>query len=198
MGMKKEINEETKDVVENTEVFNYKSLIEACIDENSEAQEELYKQFAPKLFGICLRYMKNQQQAEDLLQEVFLKIYASLDTFKYKGSFEGWMRKITVNLAINFYKKEIQNIINQKGIPVENVRGLSDNAFVDVISKMSEEYLLSMIQKLPVGYRTVFNLHVIEGYTHKKIGELLGISPSTSKTQFMRARNSLQRQLVEY
>ena len=167
------------------------NFIERCLDNNSKAQEELYKHFAPKMFGICLRYAKNQMEAEDVLQEGFIKVFRYLKDYRSEGSLEGWIRRTMVNTAINFYKKKTKY---QKEISLDQTEPIS-NEEESAIDKLSAKELLDMIRELPDGYRMVFNLNVIEGYTHKEIGVMLNISENTSKSQLSRARGVLQEKL---
>jgi len=168
-----------------------KQLLEKCLEKNRKAQNELYMKYAPKLFGTCLRYSKNNTDAEDILQEGFIKIFKYLKDFRNEGHFEGWMRKIMVTTSLNFYKRK--SLLNKEVDP-EFVNAPSMSV-PDVISLLSSEELLSMIQELPDGYRMVFNLNTIEGYSHKEIGEIMNISVNTSKSQLSRARNSLQKKI---
>jgi len=166
-------------------------LLSQCLNNNRKAQNSLYKKFSPKLFGTCLRYSKNNTDAEDILQEGFIKIFKYLKDFRNEGYFEGWMRKIMVTTALNFYKRK--SLLNKEVDPdIVNAPSMS---VPDVISLLSSEELLSMIQELPNGYRMVFNLNTIEGYSHKEIGEIMNISVNTSKSQLSRARNSLQKRI---
>ena len=167
------------------------NFIERCLDNNSKAQGELYKHFAPKMFGICLRYAKNQMEAEDVLQEGFIKVFRYLKDYRSEGSLEGWIRRTMVNTAINFYKKKTKH---QKEISLDQTEPIS-NEEESAIDKLSAKELLDMIRELPDGYRMVFNLNVIEGYTHKEIGVMLNISENTSKSQLLRARGVLQEKL---
>ena len=166
-------------------------LLYQCLNNNRKAQNILYKKFSPKLFGTCLRYSKNNTDAEDILQEGFIKIFKYLKDFRNEGHFEGWMRKIMVTTALNFYKRK--SLLNKEVDP-EFVNAPSMSV-PDVISLLSSEELLSMIQELPDGYRMVFNLNTIEGYSHKEIGKIMNISVNTSKSQLSRARNSLQNKI---
>ena len=168
-----------------------KQLLAKCLEKNRKAQNELYMKYAPKLFGTCLRYAKNNTDAEDILQEGFIKIFKYLKDFRNEGHFEGWMRKIMVTTALNFYKRK--SLLNKEVDPdFVNAPSMS---VPDVISLLSSEELLSMIQELPDGYRMVFNLNTIEGYSHKEIGKIMNISVNTSKSQLSRARNSLQNKI---
>ena len=155
------------------------------------AQNILYNKYSPKLFGTCLRYAKNYADAEDILQEGFIKVFKYLKDFRNEGYLEGWMRKIMVTTAINFYKRK--SLLN-KDIDPEHVK-VPSTATPDAISRLSNEELLSIIQELPEGYRMVFNLNSIEGYSHKEISEIMNISINTSKSQLSRARISLQNKL---
>ncbi len=162
-------------------------LIRDCIAGKRESQERLYRKFSPKMFAICLRYADNLQSAEDILQEGFIKVFNHLDKYRHEGSFEGWMKRIFVNTSIEFYRKSI----NQTHyITIDKAYHVSVDE--NVFSRLAKQDLLEMIQKLPSGYRTVFNLYVIEGYTHKEISKMLNISEGTSKSQLARARGTLQ------
>ncbi len=169
-------------------------LIKRCLQNDRKALEELYKQYAPKMFGICLRYAKNQMEAEDILQEGFIKIYGNLNRFRNKGSFEGWMRRTFVNTAINHYKK---NLRYAREMDIEDVE-IENNNDLKVLDKISTDELMAIIQRLPEGYKIVFNLNVIEGYTHKIIGQMLGISENTSKSQLLRAKRLLRERIEKY
>jgi RNA polymerase sigma-70 factor (ECF subfamily) len=166
-------------------------LIDKCLKKDRFAESILYKKYSAKLFGICLRYAKNYTDAEDILQEGFIKVFKYLKDFRNEGHFEGWMRKIMVTTAINYYKRK--NLLNMD-VDLEYLN-VPSVALPDAISKLSNEELLSIIQELPDGYRMVFNLNSIEGYTHKEISEIMKISVNTSKSQLSRARNTLQNKL---
>ncbi|MCB2206679.1 MAG: RNA polymerase sigma factor [Bacteroidetes bacterium] len=167
-------------------------LLEKCLQNDRKAQNKLYTKYSSRLFGTCLRYAKNYTDAEDILQEGFIKIFKYLKDFRNEGHFEGWMRKVMVTTAINFYKRK--NLLN-KEIDPEYVNTPS-LATPDAISLISNEELLSIVQELPEGYRMVFNLNSIEGYSHKEISEIMNISVNTSKSQLSRARNALQHKLL--
>ena len=166
-------------------------FIKRCLGNNPKAQGELYQHFAPKMFGICLRFTRNQMEAEDILQEGFIKVFRYLKDYRSEGSLEGWIRKTIVNTAINFYKKKIKY---QKDISLEQSEPIN-NEEENAIDMLSAKELLNLIHELPDGYRMVFNLNVIEGYTHKEIGYMLNISENTSKSQLSRARGVLQSKL---
>lgn len=165
-------------------------ILKACIAGNRESQELLYQYFSPKMFGICLRYGHDYSTAEDLLQEGFIKVFNKLHLFRYEGSFEGWMKRIFINTSIEHYRKA-----NNRKFYVEIDQAheiVFDSAIID---QLAVQDLLKLVQKLPDGYRTVFNLYSIEGYNHKEIGKLLGITEGTSKSQLARARATLQRNI---
>lgn len=168
-------------------------LISGCIDGNIFYQQKLYEKFSNKMFGVCLRYSHHHHDAEDILQEGFIKVFNCLNKFRAEGSFEGWVRRIFVNTAIEFYRKTA-NIYTL--VEVNQNLNLSE-IHDDALSKININDLLKMIQTLSPGYRTIFNLYAIEGYNHKEIGELLGINEGTSKSQLARARLILQKKIIE-
>jgi RNA polymerase sigma factor (sigma-70 family) len=162
-----------------------KLLIKKAIDNNKEAQQNLFTQFSPKMLGVCRQYVKDSHHAEDLLLQGFLKVFINLHKFKYEGSFEGWIRRIMVNTCISYLRKK-------------NVIDLCDEDFVfndaatNSLENTSVEDIQKLIDKLPEGYKMVFNLFAIEGFKHSEIAELLGVSESTSKSQLFKARRLLQ------
>ena len=167
-----------------------KSLIEGCMKGKSLAQEKLFKKYYGLMLAVCLRYANDKSDAHDILQEGFIKIFSKINLFKFQGSFKGWMKRIMVNTAIDRYRKK-----TNEPYPVEINENLSLVESEDVISKLNSDDLLMLITKLPVGYRTVFNMYVIEGYSHKDIAKELNISENTSKSQLSRARSSLKAKL---
>jgi RNA polymerase sigma factor (sigma-70 family) len=168
-------------------------IIKGCLHKDVKSQESFYHCFAGKMYGICLRYASNAMDAEDILQEGFIRAFSNLHHFRFEGSIEGWVRKIMVNTAINFYKKEIK--LQNSKVDLKNADGYA-TLCEDALSKLSKEDLLMIIHRLPVGCRTVFNLYVIEGYTHKEIGLMLGISDNTSKSQLFRAKRAIRKELL--
>lgn len=158
---------------------------------DKKAQRAFYLQLAPKMYGVCLRYASDGDDANDIMQEGFIRVFNHIKDFRGDGSLEGWVRRTMVNTAINFYRKRIKRGINAD---LKQVKGKADDK-VYVIEKLAAEEIIELIKKLPDGYRTVFNLNIIEGYTHKEIGEMLNISENTSKSQLSRARASLQKML---
>jgi RNA polymerase sigma-70 factor (ECF subfamily) len=168
-----------------------KSFIDKLRNNDEKAQQAFYQKLAPKMYGICLRFAADRAEADDILQEGFIRVFTHLKDFRGDGSLEGWVRRTIVNTAINFYKKRIK-----RGLSTDlgQVKELTDQSS-QIIERMAADELLELISSLPDGYRTVFNLNIIEGYTHKEIGEMLDISENTSKSQLSRARASLQKKL---
>ena len=173
--------------------MNEQQLIEGCRKGERMAQKELYETYSRKMMGICLRYANDRETARDLLQDGFVKVFTALDSYAGSGSFEGWMRKIFVNSALEHLRK---TDILREAVDLDNTAELMhpDNS---VISEMSAADLLQLVQELPPGFRTVFNLFAIEGYSHKEISEMLEITESTSRSQFTRAKQLLQRKVKE-
>jgi RNA polymerase sigma factor (sigma-70 family) len=162
-------------------------LIEGCIEGNRKMQYEMYQRFAPKMYGVCLRYAANAEEAEDMLQEGFIKVYRKLDSFRNEGSFEGWVRRIFVNTAIEQFRRKtyLQPI-------TEREEGNIEGRYLSVLDNLAERDIIVLVQQLSPGYRTVFNMYVVEGYTHREIADALGISEGTSKSQLSRAKLILQ------
>jgi RNA polymerase sigma factor (sigma-70 family) len=167
--------------------FSDSDLIEGSIRGDRRMQRELYNRFAPKMYGVCLRYAANAEEAEDILQEGFIKVFKKAGSFRGEGSFEGWIRRIFVNTAIEHYRKKIylQPITEHEASTVEG-------KYLSVLDSLAEKDIIKLVQQLSPGYRTVFNMYVVEGYTHKQIAEQLGISEGTSKSQLSRAKQILQ------
>jgi RNA polymerase sigma-70 factor (ECF subfamily) len=167
-------------------------LINGCIKGDRNSQKELYNIYAEKMFSICLRYAKDQMDAEDILQEGFIKLFNNLDKFRGEGSFDGWVRRIFVNTAIESIRRKNRNILNGEGF---------ENIIIDpqsnVLDRLYEKDLINCSKTLSIGYKTIFNLYAIEGYSHKEIASQLGISESTSKSQFSRAK-SLLRNIIQF
>lgn len=164
-------------------------LIERCSRGERSAQKELYGIYSNTLFKTCLRYSSNREEAEDTLQDGFMKIFDNLNQFKFTGSFEGWMRKIMVNTALQ--KLRSKNYMHAV-VDIENI-SIDTAASEDIISQIGTKELMKMIQQLPPAYRTVFNLYVFEGMKHREIAIELGISEGTSKSNLFDARAILQR-----
>ena len=167
-----------------------KKLIQACLNEEEAAQKLLYDTYSPKMYFVCLRYARHDLEAQDMLQDGFIKVFDNLTSFKSNGSFEGWIRRIMVNTSLNYCRK---SSFKQENIGIEDYQ----DKVVDpkAISALSEQELLNIIQQLPDGYRMVFNLYVIEGYSHKEIAELLEFTESTSRSQLAKAKKWIQIEL---
>ena len=167
------------------------SLVNECLKGNSRAQKALFDKFAPKMLSVCLRYIKNTEKAEDVLQDGFIKVFVNLLNYKHSGVLEGWIRRIIVNTCLDELKKNKKLLLN---ISVEEVEyKLESNDFV--LEQMMADDLLKLIQSMPEGYRVIFNMFAIEGYTHQEIATKLGISESTSKSQYLRARAYLKNRI---
>jgi len=169
-----------------------KQLIEGCINGDRRAQKALYDRYSARMMAVCLRYVKETEDARDLMQEGFIKLYTNINKYSGEGSFDGWVRKIFVNCALERLR---QNDI------LKNTDDISDNDFADIpdeyASILTAEEIMTYVRALPDGFRTVFNLFAIEGYSHKEIGEELNITESTSRSQYMRARKILQKMITK-
>ena len=167
-------------------------IIYQCKNGNGKAQTELYRLFSPKMYGVCLRYAKDSADAEDILQEGFIRVFTKIGQFESKGSFEGWMRRIMVNTALEKFRK------NDRLYPVEELSTFETIEMVEeTVSSITADELMQMIQELPPRYRLVFNLYAIEGYSHQEIGEMMGITEGTSKSNLSRARLILQKRVAD-
>lgn len=176
-------------------ILNEEQIIEGCIKKKRRARKELFERYHKRLRGVCLRYCSSKDEAEDVLLMGFLNILKKIESYNGKGSFEGWMRRIIINTAIDNYRKNKKHYdyseleeVDIESIP-SLITGFPDN--------LSTQDILALVQNLPHGYRVVFNLFAIEGYSHSEIGKMLGISANTSKTQLHKARIILQEQLKE-
>jgi RNA polymerase sigma-70 factor (ECF subfamily) len=180
-------------MTETSNIQDYSELIEGCRNNNRKFQEKLYQTFCGKMFAVCLRYAHTHEDAEDIVQEGFVKVFKSISQFRNEGSFEGWIRRIFVHTAIEIYRKNAKMFPIVELTPYRDVQNLNSNA----IDNMSADELMKMVQSLSSGYRTVFSLYAIEGFTHREIGEMLGISEGTSKSQMSRARILLQNMIED-
>ncbi len=166
---------------------DFDELVRLCKKKSTAAQQQLYKLLAPKLFGVCLRYAGNRTEAEDILQDGFVKIFTKIGQFDFKGSFEGWARRVVVNCALTHYRRE-SKLCAVADIAEYDTQLSPD----DVLSVISSNELMQMVQQLTPQYRTVFNLYAIEGFSHQEISKMLNISEGTSKSNLSRARCMLQ------
>ena len=172
--------------------MNEKEIISGCLKENRTCQKALYERYSGKMYALCLRYARHRLEAEDILQEGFIRVFEKLHTFKGLGSLESWIRRIMINMAIKNYRKLNFNI-EQLGLEDYQIRGVAP----DVYSSLSIDELMNLISELPEGYRIVFNLFVIEGYPHREIAEMLGIKESTSRSQLAKARRLIVKRLKQ-
>ncbi len=176
-------------------------LIRDCIKGKSKALDKLFDQYSPVLLGLCMRYSSDSQEAQDIMQEGFIKIFFNVKKFRKieGGSFEGWMKRIMVNTALNHIRKKNarRDTVDFDALE-ERIGDQSDDAYIqnDEVH-VTEEEILALIQELPPGYRSVFNLFVFEKYGHKEIADMMGVSENTSKTQLLKARKYLQKKINE-
>lgn len=168
-------------------------LIESCIKGNRASQKALYDRLASRMFPLCIRYVGDRNQAEDILQDGFITLFTRLKDYKGEGSFEGWARRIFVTTALMHLRKKDTLKMSED---LEVAKGLKTE-MTGQIQNIGYKELLGLVTQLPTGFRTVFNLYAVEGYSHKEIGEMLGISESTSRTQYSRARTWLQNKIRE-
>jgi RNA polymerase sigma factor (sigma-70 family) len=172
--------------IESNHIVSENDLIRGCIAKNRKMQELMYRRYSPKMFALCLRYSSNTDDAQDLLQDGFVKVFKYLDKYRFDGSFEGWMRKIFVNTSIAYIRRTVPVV------PVTSEESGIENDDCNALDNFAERDIVRMIQQLSPGYRQVFNMHVIEGYSHKEIGEAMGIGEGTSKSQLARAKRALK------
>jgi RNA polymerase sigma factor (sigma-70 family) len=166
------------------------NIIKGCIQGKRSDQEKLYRMFSSKMFGVCLRYCRDYDEAKDILQDGFIKVFDKIKQFGQRGSFEGWIRRIMVNTALEKYRK------NSFTFTVDKLPDIDDDDHSDEAEiELSMNELLAYVQKLPERYKMVFNLYVFEELTHKEIGEAMGINEGTSKSDLSRARAILQKQI---
>jgi RNA polymerase sigma-70 factor (ECF subfamily) len=167
-------------------------LIKGCIRRDRSAQKALYDRYSSKMYALCCRYVKDRMDAEDVLVTAFAKIFERIEQFKGEGSFEGWIRKVVVNEALTFLRRN-----RSMYLEAELEAADREPDFTTLSDHLEAEDLMRLIQELPSGYRIVFNLYAIDGYSHKEISEQLGISENTSKSQLSRARTYLQKLLAD-
>ena len=168
-------------------------MLAGCLSNNASSQEALYSRFSPRMLGVCYRFAKNREDAEDMLQEGFIKVFTQIHQYRSEGALEGWIRRIVVHTCINVLKKNKKfsdsidiNFASEVGIREESIPSI-----------MQAKEVVECIRLLPIGYRTVLNLYAIEGYSHKEIGNMLDIEESTSRSQYTRAKAMLEDVLVK-
>jgi RNA polymerase sigma factor (sigma-70 family) len=174
-------------------IMTEEAILAGCLRNDAVAQKELYAKYSPKMLSVCYRFAHNREDAEDMLQEGFIKVFSQIHTFRNQGAFEGWVRRIVVHTCINILKKnkkfnESVDIIHATTLQVREE---------SVPSIVQAKQVVECIRLLPIGYRTVLNLYAIEGYSHKEIADMLDIEESTSRSQYTRARQMLEEILVK-
>ncbi|MEO9804855.1 MAG: sigma-70 family RNA polymerase sigma factor [Reichenbachiella sp.] len=180
-------------ILNHNQILDDSQLTDLCKAKDELAQKALYDKYANKMMRTCLRYLNDEMEAEDAMIDGFMKVFSKIETFEFrgKGSLEGWIKRIMVNESLMLIRKR-----KMDQVELDKVHNLSSN-HATVESELMEETIVNVIQKLPNGYRTVFNMYVIEGYSHKEIGEKLNISENTSKSQLSKARASLSKSLTQ-
>jgi RNA polymerase sigma factor (sigma-70 family) len=169
-------------------------LIKACIREDAASQKAVFDLYSGRMLTVCLRYARSSADAEDILQDAFIKVFDKMHQFKFEGSFEGWIRRIVVNTALKKYSlRRYEKEVVGYEIKDKDESSIEASAYSDLTAKE----LMDLINALPSGYKLIFNLYVIEGYQHDEIAEMLGIQPGTSRSQLVKARNMLQKQILE-
>ncbi|MBQ7163338.1 MAG: RNA polymerase sigma factor [Bacteroidales bacterium] len=171
-----------------------KLLVEACLKSDRKAQKQLYDTYARRMMPICIRYTNDTDSAHDLLHDGFVKVFTHLQDFKFEGSFDGWMRRIFVNTALEQLRKTAERPYM---VDVEEARSLTDSDY-SVMDTMSAEEIMQCIQRLPAVYRTAFNMYAVDGYSHKEIAAAMGITESSSRVYLLRARQMLQEMIKKY
>jgi RNA polymerase sigma factor (sigma-70 family) len=172
--------------------YTIKDLVKRCSAGERKAQELLYKQFAAKMLGVCLRYATDKMEAEDMLQNGFIRVFQKINDYRGDGAFEGWVRRIMVHSSIEYYRKH-----HKMMQMVEVAEGNEPSVNAIALANLDAKDLMVLIQQLAPGYRLVFNLYAIEGYSHKEIGELIGVTEGASKSQLSRARAILKEQILK-
>ena len=173
--------------------YTIEDLVKRCKANERKAQELLYKHFASKMLGVCLRYATDRMEAEDMLQNGFIRVFQKINDYRSEGSFEGWVRRIMVHTSIEYYRK------HHKMLLVADLEETGKEPSVNAVAlaRLDEKDLIGLIQQLSPGYRMVFNLYAIEGYSHREIGVIMGISEGASKSQLSRARAILKEQIAQ-
>lgn len=169
-----------------------KQLIASCLKGERLAQKRLYDQYSGKMMGVCLRYANDRETAADLLQDGFVKVFTNLSSYTGAGSFEGWMRRVFVNCALEYIRK---NDVMKESDDLDHAAELIEYS-TSALEELSAQELINVIQQLPAGFKAVFNLFAIEGYSHKEVSEMLQINESTSRSQYTRAKQMLQKKVT--
>jgi RNA polymerase sigma-70 factor (ECF subfamily) len=167
------------------------TLIQNCIQGDRQSQKELYDLLSPRMFSICLKFFKNRSDAEDVLQEGFICLFTKLHQFKGEGSFEGWVKRIFVNTSISYLRTQ-----KPEPLSVSELEEFIASKQKNALDNLYEKDILQITRALSNGYKTVFNLYAVEGYSHKEVADLLGITESTSKSQYLRAKASIRSSIL--
>lgn len=182
----------TKQTMKLAKTFTLDDLMRGCKAGDAKMQELLYKQTAPKMFALCVRYAKDRMEAEDSLQMGYVKVFEKIKEYRGDGSFEGWMKRVMVNTAIESYRKNLRSL---SVVQIDEMYDPPATGFD--LNRLGMQDLMNLIQQLADGYRVVFNMYAIEGYSHKEIAETLGISEGASKSQLSRARAILREKVIK-
>ena len=174
-----------------------RELINECLKFNSSAQKKLYERYSRKLFAISIRYTKNRTEAEDILQESFVKIFKKLHMYQFSGSFDGWIKRIVINCALDHFRQKKEFLLSLSEIK-EQEYAIDEEESCNHLREIPAEKLFEMINQLPIGFKAIFSMKAIDGFTHKEIAEKLGISDGTSKSSYSKARNKLKILLEQY
>jgi RNA polymerase sigma-70 factor (ECF subfamily) len=181
-------------------ILSEAELIAGCVVNDRRCQQQVFEHYYGRMFSVCMRYASSRDEAKDILQEGFLKFFEKISTYSHEGSFEGWMRRIITNLAIDFFRKSRKNMElfenNIDGTELENRGDDSSGDDNELIARFRPEDVLQAVQQLTPAYRAAFNLYVVDGFTHKEIGEKLGISEGTSKSNLAKAKMKLKEYLT--
>jgi RNA polymerase sigma-70 factor (ECF subfamily) len=175
-------------------ILTEEELIQGCIRDEATCQKEVFNRYASRMLGVCHRYARTNADAEDILQDAFIKIFDKMHQFKFEGSFEGWIRRIVVNTALKKYSlRRYEKEVVGYEIKDSNESGMEPSAY----AHLNQKEILDLINNLPDGYRLIFNLYVMEGFSHEEIAVMLGIQPGTSRSQLVKARTLLQKQILQ-
>ncbi len=164
-------------------------LVEGCRKQNVQSQRSLYERYSRTMYGVCLRYASNQDDAQDILQEGFIRVFSRLDSFRGEGSLEGWIRRIMIHTSIEHYRKKSRYFL------VDVNEATEVEVLPDALGRLGRQEVLELIQNLPAGYRTIFNLYEVEGFSHQEISVMMNVSVGTSKSQLSRAKSWLKERI---
>ncbi len=175
-----------------------KKIIDDCLKGKKRAFLQLYNTYSTVMLGVCLRYARNKSEAEDILQDGFVKVFQNISSYSFKGSFEGWIKRIMINTALNHNRNNLKHYFHSDVDEIEEFTLIETNVVIDKQEyPLNTDELMKLIQVMPPGYKTVFNLYVFEGYSHKEIADMLEISENTSKSQLSKARKYLKNKIIK-